>query len=96
MTNAKFTVTSKLMQNYETGSPVDYHNAIAATSDASGNLLFFSIGTDGHIYSFTSADDTTTGWHRTDLSQGMDDFTAVLLAAEQDERRAAARGSDAI
>jgi hypothetical protein len=76
------------MQNYQTGSPVDYHNAIAATGDNSGNLLFFSIGSDGHVYSFTSADDTPTGWQRTDLSQGMDDFTAVLLAAEQDENGA--------
>jgi hypothetical protein len=88
MAAPEFTVTSKLMQNYETGSPVDYHNAIAATGDGSGNLLFFSIGSDGHVYSFKSADDTPTGWQRTDLSQGMDDFTAVLLAAEQDENGA--------
>jgi hypothetical protein len=88
MSNAKFTVNSKLMQNYETGTPIDYHNAIAATSDGDGNLLFFSIGDDGRIYAFSPANNTPTGWQRTDLNQGMDDFTAVLLAAEQDEKGA--------
>lgn len=88
MADAKFTVISKLMQDYETGTPIDYHNAIAATSDSNGNLLFFSIGTDGHIYVFSPANQTPTGWQRIDLCQGMEDFTAVLLAAEQDEQGA--------
>ncbi len=85
MTDVKFTAVSKLMQNYESGTPIDYHKAIAATSDKAGNLLFFSIGSDGHIYGFSQRNNTPTGWQRTDLSEEMEDYKAILLAAEQDE-----------
>lgn len=88
MADARFSVVSKLMQNYEAGAPIDYHDAITATGDGQGGLLFCSIGSDGHIYLFTPASNTPTGWQMLDLSQGMDDYAATLLAAEQDAQGA--------
>ena len=61
-------VSSKLMKNYESGSPVSHDQEIATARDKSGNLMFFSIGSDGHLYFYAKDSGSTTGWNRVDLS----------------------------
>src|SRR3954451_10857004 len=78
-------IQSRLMKNYESGSPLASDQEMAATMDEAGNLMFFSIGTDSHLYMFRKAPGTPTGWSQTDLTAdlGVSTVAATHLAVAQ-------------
>jgi hypothetical protein len=78
-------VASRLMTNYESGSPVNHDREIAAAQDKDGNLIFFSIGSDRHLYLLSKDSGSKTGWKRTDLSQELGTtIEALHLATARD------------
>jgi hypothetical protein len=78
-------VTSKLMKNYESGSPVSHDQEIATARDGNGDLMFFSIGSDGHLYFYAKDAGSTTGWKRLDLSVELGQQVQTLhIATAQD------------
>ncbi len=61
-------ISSQFMKNYEAGTPISGDREIATAMDADNNLMFFSIGSDNHLYLFQKDSGTPTGWRRTDIS----------------------------
>ncbi|WP_027416047.1 hypothetical protein [Aneurinibacillus terranovensis] len=87
MSNAKYTIQSKLMNSYDSGKPVNFEKDMAAAQDEQGQVMFFSIGTDDCIYYFSKANASATGWESVNISDGMVARSkAVLLATAQDEQ----------
>jgi len=61
-------ISSRLMTSYESGSPVSHDREIVTAHDSVGNLMFFSIGNDGHLYQLSKESGSATGWKRSDLA----------------------------
>jgi hypothetical protein len=78
-------ISSKFMKNYESGSPVSSDREMTTAIDGNGDVIFFSIGSDDHLYAFQKDPGTPTGWHRTDLSVDIGAGVEVThIAAAQD------------
>jgi hypothetical protein len=86
-TRAKYTIESKLMKTYESGTSVSADKQIATASDVKGEVMFFSIGSDSAIYYFSKANGTETGWDTINLCEGFPDrYQAKFIATAQDEQ----------
>src|SRR5690348_13642986 len=78
-------ISSTLMKNYESGSPVSQNQEIAIAQDANGNFLFFSIGNDHHLYLIAKDPGSEKGWKQQDLSQELGaTIEALHIATTQD------------
>ncbi len=83
----KINISSKFMKNYDSGSPVSGDREIATAMDENGNVMFFSIGSDNHLYLFKKDSGSPTGWQRTDLSADIGkniETTHIATAIDRD------------
>src|SRR5262245_282947 len=63
--SVNLTCLSKLMQNYQAERPVSAAGALAATTDADGNIVVFTVSTGGKIVCLRPSQSGGAGWSQT-------------------------------
>src|SRR5262249_25670628 len=63
--SVNLTCLSKLMQNYQAEQPVSAAGALAATADADGNIVVFTVSTGGNIVCLRPGQGSGIGWSQT-------------------------------
>src|SRR4051794_18501907 len=79
--DVRVTVASKLMDNTRNNSPIRYDRDLAAAKDTDGQFMFFSIGSDNHLYLHARDSGSRTGWRRQNLSSELGSNVETLQIA---------------
>ncbi|HWB49298.1 MAG TPA: hypothetical protein VG651_09325 [Stellaceae bacterium] len=98
-------VSSELMKNQQSASPIEPGKSILVAQDNSGRPLIFTIGPDRHLRLLSSDSGSVSGWAVSELSAGLTGYDAVTAFDVTEDakgrisvafaaKRAAAAGSD--
>jgi hypothetical protein len=74
----QYSYYSEFMKNYAPELPVDAHHGIEAV-EAAGQLLVFSVGTDGRLYLLHPENGAPSGWRQRSLFTGGGEVTGFDL-----------------